>query len=120
MLLLYSIKELKKKNVTAFSIQFNGQGDKTLKKLCKNSGINLIEENFTEEDFWNNILCAAEKIDEPVADYAILPTLKLSEKASKYLCQHCMLQLERCRIKKLSKNKVANLAERLLVPILQE
>ncbi len=84
MLLLYSIKELKKKNVTAFSIQFDGQGDKTLKKLCKNSGINLIEENFTEEDFWNNILCAAEKIDEPVADYAILPTLKLSEKASKY------------------------------------
>ena len=28
------------------------------------------------------IFLAAEKIDEPVADYAILPTLKLSEKAS--------------------------------------
>ena len=33
-------------------------------------------------NFWDLIFIAAEKIDEPVADYAILPTLKLSEKAS--------------------------------------
>ena len=33
--------------------------------------------------FWNWIFLAAEKIDEPVADYAILPTLKLASIASK-------------------------------------
>ena len=38
--------------------------------------------SFSENDFWEYIFLAAEKIDEPVADYAILPTLKLSEKAS--------------------------------------
>ena len=33
--------------------------------------------------FWKLLPFAAKQIDEPVADYAILPTFKLAEKASK-------------------------------------
>ena len=52
------------------------------KQICLDNNIKLKELSFSENDFWDLIFLAAEKIDEPVADYAILPTLKLSEKAS--------------------------------------
>ena len=55
------------------------------KQICLDNNIKLKELSFSENDFWDLIFLAAEKIDEPVADYAILPTLKLAEKALKNL-----------------------------------
>ena len=53
------------------------------KKLAKQFNIDLNQIKFTEEDFWNILPFAAKKIDEPIADYAILPTFKMASEASK-------------------------------------
>ena len=83
MLLLYCIMELKLKNITAFTMNVSTKQDHSFKQICLDNNIKLKELSFSENDFWDLIFLAAEKIDEPVADYAILPTLKLSKKASK-------------------------------------
>ena len=53
------------------------------KKISHEYKIRFNEVNFTEDDFWNSIPFAAKKIDDPIADYAILPTFKLASVASK-------------------------------------
>ena len=82
MLLLYCIIELNLKNVTAFTMNVSEKKNHNFKQICLDNNIKLKELSFSENDFWDLIFLAAEKIDEPVADYAILPTLKLAEKAS--------------------------------------
>ena len=83
MLLLHYVHQLKKENVTAYSIFFDEYSSKKLDKITQTYKVDLVKEKFSEDDFWNWIFLAAEKIDEPVADYAILPTLKLASIASK-------------------------------------
>ncbi len=83
MLLLYYLKKLNKENVTAFSIYFNDDSYDDFSQITKDYKIEIVKQKFSEDDFWNSIFFAADKIDEPVADYAILPTLKLASIASK-------------------------------------
>ncbi len=83
MLLLHYVHQLKKENVTAYSISFDKDTSKNLEKITQTHNVDLVKVKFSEDDFWNWIFLAAEKIDEPVADYAILPTLKLASIASK-------------------------------------
>ena len=83
MLLLHYVHQLKKENVTAYSIFFDEDTSKSLEKIAQTYNVDLVKVKFSEDDFWNWIFLAAEKIDEPVADYAILPTLKLASIASK-------------------------------------
>jgi len=83
MLLLHYVHQLKKENVTAYSIFFDEDSSKSLDKITQTYKVDLVKEKFSENDFWNWIFLAAEKIDEPVSDYAILPTLKLASIASK-------------------------------------
>ncbi len=83
MLLLHYVHQLKKENVTAYSISFDEDTSKSLEKITQTYNVDLVKVKFSEDDFWNWIFLAAEKIDEPVADYAILPTLKLASIASK-------------------------------------
>jgi len=83
MLLLHYVHQLKKENVTAYSIFFDEDSSKSLEKITQTYNVDLVKVKFSEDDFWNWIFLAAEKIDEPVADYAILPTLKLASIASK-------------------------------------
>ena len=83
MLLLYHMNLLKKKNITAYSVYFDDGFDDTLKNITKKFNLDHVKINFTENDFWDWIPFAAKKIDEPIADYAILPTFKLASIASK-------------------------------------
>ncbi len=83
MLLLYYVNQLRKQDVTAFSISFENDSASDLEKITKKYNVDLVNEKFSEDDFWNWIFFAAEKIDEPIADYAILPTFKLASLASK-------------------------------------
>ena len=83
MLLLHYVHQLKKENVTAYSISFDEDTSKSLEKITQTYNVDLVKVKFSEDDFWNWIFLAAEKIDEPIADYAILPTLKLASIASK-------------------------------------
>ena len=74
------------KKICAYSVNFENN-DKTAYELTKNLknqfNIELNQIKFTEEDFWNILPFAAKKIDEPIADYAILPTFKMASEASK-------------------------------------
>ena len=69
--------------VDGYSIFFDDNTSKSLEKITQTYNVDLVKVKFSEDDFWNWIFLAAEKIDEPVADYAILPTLKLASIASK-------------------------------------
>ena len=74
------------KKICAYNVNFENN-DKTAYELTKNLknqfNIELNQIKFTEEDFWNILPFAAKKIDEPIADYAILPTFKMASEASK-------------------------------------
>ncbi len=83
MLLLYHMNLLRKKNMTAYSVSFDDGLDCNLNEITKNFNVDHIKINFSENDFWDWIPFAAKKIDEPIADYAILPTFKLASIASK-------------------------------------
>ena len=72
------------KNIKAYTINFEEKKKSfNLENICEENNIKLHIESFSEEDFWNYIFFAAENIDEPLADYAILPTFKLAKRASK-------------------------------------
>ncbi len=53
--------------------------------LAKEMGADHQEIIFTEKDFWRLLPKAVEVADDPVIDYAMLPTLKMAEEASKDL-----------------------------------
>ena len=74
---------LKKKSAYKVNIENKKTDNSILKKISNKFNIEFNEISFTEKDFWKLLPFAAKQIDEPVADYAILPTFKLAEKASK-------------------------------------
>ena len=71
------------KKKTNHSNRKNNSNNTLLKKISHEYKICFNEINFTEDDFWNTIPFAAKKIDDPIADYALLPTFKLASVASK-------------------------------------
>lgn len=85
-LVLYLMSLINKK-VNSYSIIFPGQEHekKKLENFCKKfkSSIHFIE--FNESDFWNLIPQTAKFFDDPVIDYAILPTFKLAREVKKDL-----------------------------------
>ena len=85
MLIMYFMNQisLKKKSAYKVNIENKKTDNSILKKISNKFNIEFNEISFTEKDFWKLLPFAAKQIDEPVADYAILPTFKLAEKASK-------------------------------------
>ncbi len=53
--------------------------------VAKSLGAEHIEIDFTEEDFWHTVPLVARVMDDPVADYAELPTYKLGAIAGQQL-----------------------------------
>lgn len=87
MLIMYLMQNLDlDKKIEAYKVNIiekEKPDNHLLKKISQEYRIQFNEIDFTEEDFWKTIPFAAKHIDEPVADYAILPTFKLAEEASK-------------------------------------
>ena len=88
MLIMYFMSKLNLgSKIEAFKVNIenrkNNSDNTLLKKISHEYKIRFNEINFTEDDFWNTIPFAAKKIDDPIADYAILPTFKLASVASK-------------------------------------
>ena len=88
MLIMYFMSKLNLgSKIEAFKVNIenrkNNSDNTLLKKISHEYKIKFNEINFTEDDFWNTIPFAAKKIDDPIADYAILPTFKLASVASK-------------------------------------
>ena len=51
--------------------------------LCNAVGAELTTITFTEKDFWHYLFEMGKRFDDPVADYAILPLMKLADVASR-------------------------------------
>ncbi|WP_259782967.1 asparagine synthase (glutamine-hydrolyzing) [Aestuariispira ectoiniformans] len=78
--------ELNEKPVTAFTAGFSGTEvhDERVhaRKLAKLVKADFHEVDFSEDDFWNTLPGIAAAMDDPAADYAVLPTWKLAQEAA--------------------------------------
>ena len=75
--------------VKAFTIGFsntsvNDERDHA-RIVAKSVGAEHLEVEFSEADFWNYLPQVAATVDDPTADYAILPTWKLAREAAQEL-----------------------------------
>lgn len=75
--------------VEAYTVGFSGTGvpDERDHARALAAAVNAhhVEVDFREEDFWSLLPKVAADIDDPAADYAILPTWKLAKTAAKDL-----------------------------------
>ncbi|MGY8960178.1 MAG: asparagine synthase (glutamine-hydrolyzing), partial [Alphaproteobacteria bacterium] len=87
--LLALMTRLNEKPVRAFTAGFTGTGVNDerahAKTLAQSVGAEFHEIDFTEDDFWTLLPRIAASIDDPAADYAILPTWKLANVAAEEL-----------------------------------
>ncbi len=87
--LLSAMAELNDTPIAAFTAGFSNSGvhDERghAQKLAKLVGAEHVEIDFREEDFWKTLPAIAKAMDDPAADYAILPTWKLAERAAQDL-----------------------------------
>ena len=87
MLIMYFMNILNLKNkTTTYKMSIEGQSESRKSfnnEISRNFNIDFNEIFFSQKDFWNLLPFAAKNIDEPVADYAVIPTFKLASEASK-------------------------------------
>ncbi len=87
--LLAIMAELNQHPVTAFTAGFNNSTTHDerdhARMLAKSVNAEHHEIEFGEYDFWQNLPKIAAIMDDPAADYAILPTWKLAKEAAKDL-----------------------------------
>lgn len=83
--LLAMMSRLNPDPVVAFTAGFSGTGAhderELARSLAKAEGADHIEVEFGADDFWATLPQIAKHMDDAVADYAMLPTWKLAEKA---------------------------------------
>jgi asparagine synthase (glutamine-hydrolysing) len=84
-IMLAMMKRLNGEPVHAFTVGFAGghthdERDQA-RAVAQAVGTKHTEVEFTEQDFWNLLPQVAAAMDDPVADYAILPTYKLAQTA---------------------------------------
>jgi asparagine synthase (glutamine-hydrolysing) len=87
--LLACMARLNERPVRAFTAGFPGtavQDERDhARRVAKAAGAEHIEIAVTENDFWGNLPAIAAAMDDPVADYAIVPTFLLAREAAKEL-----------------------------------
>lgn len=83
--LLALMARLNSRPVLAFTAMFPGTGatdeSRHARLLAKAVGAEHVEVPVTERDFWDLLPAIAASVDDPVADYAIVPTYKLAAAA---------------------------------------
>ncbi|MEE2761098.1 MAG: asparagine synthase (glutamine-hydrolyzing), partial [Pseudomonadota bacterium] len=79
--ILACMRELNERPVEAFTAGFSGTGARDervhAQYVAAAAGANFHSIEFSENDFWSLLPAVAATFDDPVADYAILPTYKL-------------------------------------------
>ena len=87
--LLALMTRLNERPVTAMTAGFSGTGvaDERAhaRMLAKTVGADFHEVEFSSDDFWSMLPDIAAGMDDPAADYAVLPTWKLAQEAAKDL-----------------------------------
>jgi len=85
--LLSLMAELNERPVKAFTAGFSGTDvsdeREHARMLAKKVGADHTEVEFDENDFLTLLPQIAEAVDDPIADYAVLPTFKLAREAKK-------------------------------------
>ena len=81
--ILACMRVLNERPVEAFTVGFTGTGvadERALaERVARAAGAHFHPVDFTEQDFWSVLPRVAEALDDPVADYAVLPTYRLGE-----------------------------------------
>jgi len=84
--LLAMMARLNPEPVQAFTVGFPGTdaGDERnhARAVANAVGAEHVEVEFVEEDFWKSLPHVAAAMDDPAADYAVLPTYKLAAEAA--------------------------------------
>ena len=87
--LLACMTRLNDKPVRAFTAGFPGTAARDerehAKRVAKAAGAEHVEISVTEKDFWSHLPAIAAAMDDPVADYAIVPIYLLAREAAKDL-----------------------------------
>ena len=87
--LLACMVKLNDQPVQAFTAGFSGTGvhDERAhaRQLARHVGARHVEMDVSADDFWNMLPEIAAFVDDPTADYAIVPTYKLASEAAKEL-----------------------------------
>ncbi len=85
--LLVCMSRLNERPVRAFTAGFPGTDvhdeREQARKVAEACGAEHIEISVTEKDFWNSLPTIVAAVDDPVADYAIIPTFLLGREAAK-------------------------------------
>ncbi len=85
--LLTLMARLNQRPVLAFTAGFPESGAmderQQARKVAHALGAKHVEVEFTEQDFWSLLPEIAAAMDDPAADYAVLPTYKLAREAKK-------------------------------------
>jgi asparagine synthase (glutamine-hydrolysing) len=83
--ILALMARLNSRPVLAFTARFPGTGaeDESVhaRQLAQAVGADHVEVPVSEQDFWSLLPAIAAAVDDPVADYAIVPTFKLAAEA---------------------------------------
>ena len=86
---LAMMARLNDRPVRAFTVGFPGTGAADerdhARRVAASLGAEHVEVSFDEQDFWRLLPAVAAAVDDPAADYAMLPTYKLAEEAAKDL-----------------------------------
>jgi asparagine synthase (glutamine-hydrolysing) len=82
---LAMMARLNERPVKAFTVGFSGSGAaderEAARKVAQSLGAEHVEVEFREADFWRLLPEIARAMDDPAADYAVLPTYKLAATA---------------------------------------
>ena len=85
--LLGMMHRLNERPVTAYTAAFEASSvhdeRELAREVAKACNANHIEVMFSENDFWTLLPEVAARMDDPAADYAILPTYKLAKEAAR-------------------------------------
>ncbi len=80
--LLASMARLNERPVRAYTVGFGDSGvtdeREHARAVARSLGAEHVEVGFTRDDFWALLPRVAEAMDDPAADYAVLPTFKLA------------------------------------------
>ena len=86
---LVLMARLNKRPVRTFTVGFGDSGvhdeRESAKAIANAVGAEHHEVEFEEKDFWGLLPLVADSVDDPAADYAILPTWKLAREAAQDL-----------------------------------
>ena len=86
-LVLYLMSQVNSKPINCYSVIFENEKkqEDQLKEITNHFNSNLTCIDFNEKDFWSLLPEVAKAMDDPVIDYAIVPTYKLAKEAKKEL-----------------------------------